>query len=94
MKAFALFSLFFVHGLLARGPSELNQKTYITPEQININSSGIFVFLQNEWIAAEKLESDESGIFVQKEQFAPWYCQNCNRWTSGWFVCEFCGNPK
>jgi hypothetical protein len=75
------------------------EKTYVFPEQLVINSEGIFVKIDDQWHQSRALFYDQGGIFIHnpgrdgcRERFAP--CRNCDRCISeGYDICPFCGQP-
>jgi hypothetical protein len=73
---------------LAEGKIE---KNYISSDRVRIEKDTIFVFLHNQWVQTPSLHSDSRGVYVDEIKLLPWYCSNCNRWTTGWFCCEHCG---
>lgn len=95
MKKFSLAFLLFISSLSAHEQNTSSKnKIYLSPSHIQIAQEGIFILLENSWVQTSQLQSDASGLFVEPSQFMPWYCDRCERWTSGWWVCEYCGNPK
>ena len=94
MKKLILAGLFFASTLFAQNVSDAQNKIYLCLNEIQISAQGIFVLVDNKWVQTSKLEADSSGVFVKSEQILPWYCERCGLWTSGWWVCEHCGNPK
>lgn len=70
---------------------DTHQKNYLSSDCVRIENEAIFVFLNSQWVKAPSLYSDSHGIYVDEIKLFPWYCSNCNRWTTGWFCCEHCG---
>jgi hypothetical protein len=66
-------------------------RKYLSSESVRIEKDSIFVFLNNQWVQTSTLHTDSRGIYVDEIKLVPWYCSNCNRWTTGWFCCEYCG---
>lgn len=82
---------------------ELSQhrRIYVMPDQLRINSDGFFINVDNHWIKAEALFSDETGIFIQRllphangcrEGYVP--CRNCDRCVKEIYnICPHCERP-
>lgn len=86
------FSLFVVTQIPAHEIRDGKiEKNYIPSERVRIDKDAIFVFLNNQWVQTPTLHSDSLGIYVDEIKLLPWQCSNCNRWTTGWFCCEYCG---
>ena len=74
------------------------EKTYIQPNQISISEGGIFVYVDNTWLAAEAIHADASGIYVSdlvdNHGWTQWKCRysDCN-YINPWYVneCQGCG---
>ena len=64
------------------------EKIYVEPNQISFSKNGIFVYLDNAWLATEAVHSDASGIYVSNfghSKFAGWNCPKCGFFNS-WLV--------
>ena len=91
-----VFALFLTFSLQAVENEVIgkSEKIYLSPVDIQIGQKEIFVYINNNWVQTSMLHSDPSGIYVENPNFSAWLCDRCGRWTTGWFVCEWCGNPK
>lgn len=77
------------------------EKIYILPEQLGFTSQGIFVNVDNQWLQAETLFSDEHGIYFHgftpsengcRKNYYP--CRNCDRCVKDIYdTCPLCGRP-
>ena len=95
----SLIPLFYTLNVFA-APCQ-DQKTYVTPEQLNINSKGIFLNLDNQWIETNALFSDENGIYIRslspqemgcRKNYFP--CRNCDRCVHAKYeICPHCEKP-
>lgn len=94
MKKFVIVGMIAISSLFAQDLSSAKDKIYLNSSEIRIAVDKIFVLVNNNWIQTQGLHSDSSGTFVRSEQFLPWFCERCQQWTNGWWVCEHCGNPK
>jgi len=90
--AIAVFS--FASGFCADGPKiESADKIYVKPHEISISENGMFLLLQNTWVAIEALHADEVGVYAARPEIKlTWTCRHCNK-ENPWYVseCQHCG---
>ena len=97
MKTFVFFLIagFFS---ISQGFTHENQeidyvaKTYLHPDQISLSSNGIHVNLNNQWFAAEAIQVDARGIYIDNSKYWTWICPKCkheNKWYAN--ECANCG---
>ncbi len=77
------------------------QKIYILPGQLELNSEGIFVNCENQWFETDSLFADEKGIFIQnlwpqedgcRKGYVP--CRNCQQCVNIHYdICPHCNRP-
>jgi len=66
------------------------EKVYVQPGQISITGEGIFVYVSNEWLAAEALHADALGVYAKAKWM--WICSVCGYENSCCKpVCQECG---
>ncbi len=78
-----------------------NDKIYISSDQLEISSQGIFVHINNERINTEALFSDEIGVYIRnprphedgcRDGYEP--CRNCDRCVRSYYdICPLCYKP-
>jgi hypothetical protein len=74
-----------------------NEKIYIQPNQIHIESNGIFIKLFDEWIMTDSLSVDVNGVYVDhslrgERIHINWVCPKCSHENAWWRnSCEKCG---
>lgn len=75
------------------------EKIYVHPNQISISEQGIFVYVGNEWLAAESLHADASGVYAGvSADLWTWKCSysDCGATNSAFSPnkCSSCGRPR
>ena len=70
-------------------------KIYVQFNQISLSERGIFVYLEDAWIATEAIHSDSSGMYVTHsvgDNYFGWACPNCGTENSSFSnMCKKCG---
>lgn len=84
----------------------VEDRIYVNPAQVFLTNHGIFLRIHDqEFIPIASVYSDGQGCYtslaenricnlIPVDQFWPWHCKKCGRWTTGWLACEFCFNPR
>jgi hypothetical protein len=89
-KFFLLILLLFAFGIHAHSYDQ-TEKKYVSAESVRVENGKIYILLADQWVATPSLHSDAQGVYVDQIKLLPWFCTNCNRWTTGWFCCDHCG---
>lgn len=72
-----------------------SEKWYVQPNQIAITEEGIFISMDDEWINADAIHRDHTGLYITKaedEWSTKWECPKCHHSNSAWRnTCYNCG---
>jgi hypothetical protein len=73
------------------------EKTYISPEQVNISNDGIFVNINGGWVKTSCIQCDTEGLYFNdiQQEYAEWICSRCGAENNGFNkICKNCGAPR
>jgi hypothetical protein len=95
-----LFATFSAQHVFSAANNE-HQKVYVAPEQLKIDTDGIFIHFDEVWYKTDSLFSDGQGIYVHartepemgcRKGFFP--CRNCDRCVKWYYdICPHCSKP-
>ena len=65
---------------------EVGEKIYVQPDQIVIESEGIFAYIAGEWTPVELISTDARGLYAmyKNPDLRTWRCLRCNFINSYW----------
>lgn len=70
--------------------SEL-KKSYVQLENIQVQGTNLFAFVNNNWTQVNSIHSDINGLFIVNE----WTCSGCSKeTTSNVWTCDSCGRRR
>ncbi len=72
---------------------QVEDKIYLTNEQVSIQDQQLFVFVENQWRPTNALFSDGNGVYIlARSWYEPWECSFCGAVNPPHrFVCWNCG---
>lgn len=92
MKKIAIIFLFFMSGFLSGKllSDEPNEKIYISPDQVAIDSHSIAILMDEDTIPVLAIRHDDQGLYFLKSEIflirspQSWICRNCGYDNDFW----------